>query len=254
NFGKNSETYTLSHIPADALNSYPEKNTFPVPKPIIEDDYATVSFSANKIKIPAGKTAKITLSFKEPKKGKSSQFPIYSGFIIATPQSKGGVAVHVPYTGVKGDAAKIPIFDKGYPVLMIRRAGREEPALKDASVDFATSFPSVNARLGSHSPDVTVRVFESGSGKFVGFVDTANRGPGFGAVGRNYNLDGGPTVYRWVWNGFVYTKKSASSKPTRVADGKYRIEIAAQKKLSKGDYPKDYVRENLGTITIQTKK
>ncbi|KAG0244230.1 hypothetical protein BGX31_009626 [Mortierella sp. GBA43] len=255
NFGKNSETYTLSHIPADALNSYPKKNTFPLAAPIIEDDYATVSFSANKITIPAGKTAKITLSFKEPKKGKSTQFPIYSGFVIATPKSKGGVPVHVPYTGLKGDVSKIPIFDKGdsgYPSLtaLNGKEGTHGPVAKGFTFDFNQTFPLISARLGSHSPDVTIRVFESGSDKFVGFIDSANNGAGFGSLGRN----NGPlsASYDWIWNGFVYTKESKTTKTKKVADGKYRIEIAAQKKLTKGSYPKDFERKSFGTIKIKS--
>ncbi|KAF9209499.1 hypothetical protein BGZ59_010092, partial [Podila verticillata] len=103
NEGKHTETYTLSHIAADALNAYPDvsKKTWPLGTPLVEADYATVSFSSSKVKIPAGKSVKVTLKFKEPKAGSAAQFPIYSGYVIATPASKGGVEVQVPYTGVK---------------------------------------------------------------------------------------------------------------------------------------------------------
>ncbi|KAG0008706.1 hypothetical protein BGZ82_004500, partial [Podila clonocystis] len=108
NEGKRTETYTLSHIAADALNAYPDtKKTWPLGTPLIEADYATVSFSSNKVKIPAGKSVKVTLKFQEPKAGNAAHFPIYSGYVIATPASKGGVEVQVPYTGVKGDIAKV---------------------------------------------------------------------------------------------------------------------------------------------------
>ncbi|KAF9121172.1 hypothetical protein BGW39_010785 [Mortierella sp. 14UC] len=102
NIGKKTETYTLSHVPADALNSYTKGNAWPHPKPVIEADYATVDFSSKKVKIPAGKSVKITLTFKEPKAGDAKQFPLYSGYVVATPSTEGSPSVHVPYIGLKG--------------------------------------------------------------------------------------------------------------------------------------------------------
>ncbi|KAF9575948.1 hypothetical protein EC968_000910 [Mortierella alpina] len=108
NNGKHAETYTLPHVPADGLNSYPKGNSFPLPTPVIEAVYATVTFSQGRVKIPAGTSVEITLRFTEPKAGKAAHFPIYSGYVVATPSSKGSVAVHVPYTGLKGDVSQVP--------------------------------------------------------------------------------------------------------------------------------------------------
>ncbi|KAF9943317.1 hypothetical protein BGZ65_001109, partial [Modicella reniformis] len=122
NTGNTSESYTFSHVPADALNSYPSKNvTFPLPDPIIETDYAEVVFSQSKVDLPAGQSAVVTLRFQEPKNGSAEQFPIYSGYIVATPDSQGGVAVHVPYTGLKGDISKVPIMDTSLEFPAVRR-------------------------------------------------------------------------------------------------------------------------------------
>ncbi|ORZ28730.1 peptidase S8/S53 domain-containing protein, partial [Lobosporangium transversale] len=164
NEGKHTETYSLSHIPAEALNSYPDKNTFPFSNPIIEADYATVKFSADKVKIPAGKTAKITLTFKEPKKGDAFSFPLYSGFVVATPKSKGGVAVHVPYTGIKGDIAKVPTLDtdNGFPMLLsVKSNGQLTPITPEYQFNLAMDeWPAVITRLGSHTPDLSIRIFD----------------------------------------------------------------------------------------------
>ncbi|KAG0270779.1 hypothetical protein BGZ95_001539, partial [Linnemannia exigua] len=65
-------------------------------------DYATVAFSSKKIKVPAGKSVKVTLTFTEPKKGDAKQFPLYSGYVVATPATEGSPSVHVPYIGLKG--------------------------------------------------------------------------------------------------------------------------------------------------------
>ncbi|KAI8601648.1 peptidase S8/S53 domain-containing protein, partial [Dissophora ornata] len=120
NNGKVNETFTLSHTPADALNSYAHGNSFPLPIPIIEADYASVVFSQSEVVLPAGSSAIITLSFSEPKSGNADEFPLYSGYIIATPASMDGVAVHIPYTGLKGDVSKVPIMDTDnkFPTLL----------------------------------------------------------------------------------------------------------------------------------------
>ncbi|KAF9363145.1 hypothetical protein BGX34_004764 [Mortierella sp. NVP85] len=254
NFGKQKETYKLSHVPADTLNSYPDQNIFPLPTPIIENHYATVVFSANEIEIPAGKTAKITLSFKEPKKGKASQFPIYSGFVVATPKSKNGVPVSVPYTGLKGDVSKVPILDKKYIRVVVSDEKFNLSPINHTKFDFEKQRPTVLTRLGSHTPNLMIRV--SKDGKFVGFIDTVTNGPGFGHRGRNANLDSEGEVYTTprVWNGLVYTKQDLTLKPQRVPDGKYSIEIAAQKKFTYDEYPKNYERMKLGTIEVKTNK
>ncbi|KAF9970992.1 hypothetical protein BGZ65_010715, partial [Modicella reniformis] len=256
NNGRHSETYTLSHAPADALNSYPNGNSFPLPRPIIEADYATVSFSESKVKISAGKTVKVTLKFKAPKKGNADHFPIYSGFVVATPKSKGGVAVHVPYTGLKGDVAKVPIFDTdlGFPLALHLDNTTEiiQPFPNNFKFDLVNNFPVIVTRLGSHTPDLTFRVFEAGSGKFVGFIDSLNNGPGFGWAGRDYNLDadGNPVYNVWVWGGSVFAKEDSSLTPTRLPGGDYTLIAAAQKKLTKGSFPKDFESFKVGTVKI----
>ncbi|KAG0358595.1 hypothetical protein BGZ54_010356, partial [Gamsiella multidivaricata] len=255
NHGKHSETYTLSHIAADGLNSYNANNTFPLGTPVIEADYATVSFSANKVKIPAGKTAKITLTFKEPKKGNKNEFPLYSGYVIATPKSKGGVAVHVPYTGVKGDIAKVPILDtdSGLPVLFNadKDGNLDEIPKGDFTFDLVNDRPTIITRLGSHSPDLTIRVYDA-QNKLVGFVDSINLGHAFGAFGRDTDLDdnGNLNYNPWVWTGMVFATENAAEEPKQLPGGTYKIVVAAQRKLTKGSYPKDFEVYDLGKIKI----
>ncbi|KAF9170789.1 hypothetical protein BGX20_008522 [Mortierella sp. AD010] len=253
NEGKHTETYTLSHIPADALNSYNAKNSFPLGTPIIEADYATVKFSSGHVKIHPGKTAKITLKFTEPKKGKASQFPIYSGFIVATPKSKGGVAVHVPYTGVKGDIRKVPIMDtdSGFPALLASNGTNLNDIPKGYTFDMKKNKPAILIRPGSHTPDATIRVYDSKK-KFVGFINS-NQGPGFQPLGRVTNVDattGQMNFYEFDWDGTVFTAENSTMTPTAVAAGTYNIVVASQQKLTKGKYPADFEIFNLGSVTI----
>ncbi|KAF9580721.1 hypothetical protein BGW38_002511 [Lunasporangiospora selenospora] len=266
NSGKHTETYRLSHIPADALNAYPTGNSFPIGDPLIEKDYASVSFSHSKIKIRPGQSTKVTLSFTEPKKGKSNQFPIYSGFVVATPLSKKSIAVHVPYTGVKGDIAKVPIMDKdlGFPglVLVDNEGNLKEIPSKDYVFDLTNEFPAVMDRLGSHTPDLTFRIYKANSaqtkntklseGDFIGYMLSENMGPGFGWAGRHKNKDmNGNLVYDvWIWGGKVLPKRDPTLKPAQLSSGTYRVVVASQRKLSKGIYPRDFEVYDLGTTTL----
>ncbi|ORZ17539.1 peptidase S8/S53 domain-containing protein [Lobosporangium transversale] len=258
NEGKHTETYTLSHIPADTLNSYPNKNTFPLGTPVIEAAYATVKFSADKVNIPAGKTAKITLTFKEPKKGDASEFPLYSGYVVAIPKTKGGVAVHVPYTGVKGDIAKVPIFDtdSGFPLL---RAHQADDSLEEVTPDYqfnltSTKLPAILTRLGSHTPEFSIRIFDDKK-NFVGYARAHRSGlvQFFGWLGRDptYRNDGSLYFNTWIWDG-MYTKTTDPSETPVLLSrhGVYSLVVAAQHKLSKGAYPKDFETHEFSNIVI----
>jgi len=257
NEGKRTETYTLSHETADAYNSYSKKNAFPDPIPVIEADYATVSFSAKTVKIPAGKTVKVTVHFTEPSKGKAAEWPIYSGFVVATPKSKGGVAVHVPYIGVKGDVSRVPIVDPEnapFPVVYDIASGELNQLPSEKFVfNLKKSLPTIVTRLGSHSPDFTIRVRDATTHKFVGFINTINAGAGFGYRGRDPNVneqtgEQGNTL--WVWDGTVYANEDLTLTPTAVPAGKYVLDVAAQRKFTKGSFPADYEVYEVGTITI----
>ncbi|KAF9579504.1 hypothetical protein BGW38_004214, partial [Lunasporangiospora selenospora] len=252
NTGKKSETYDLSHIPADSLNSYPGKNSFPETTPIVEKHYASVSFSAKSIKIAAGKSAKITVNFKEPKTGEASQFPMYSGYIVATPQ-KGNIAVNVPYIGIKGDISKVPIQDasEGFPALLAVKGGSVVEVPKgNFTFDFKQYRPLVVTRLGSHTPNHTIRVFDA-QNTFKGYLHTSNAGTASGPRGRHLFVDdeGKIDFSAWIWSGQVKADPTATAATTLPA-GQYSLVVASQKKFTKGAYPADYEVFDLGKIQI----
>ncbi|KAF9940622.1 hypothetical protein BGZ67_007260 [Mortierella alpina] len=239
NSGKKTETYTLSHVPADTLNLYKVGTTFPLGHPGVEASYASVVFSSSKVKIPAGKSATITLRFKEPKSAKANQFPLYSGYVVAKPASKNGIAVNVPYTGLKGDVRNVPIMDtdSGFPALATRSAdGTLGPVPKgNSTFDLKTSMPVVLTRLGSHTPDATIRVFDA-SNKFVGYMSSLESGPAFGPAGRVTNVNsktGKLSVATFTWVGEVLPTKNTTVTPTKLPAGSYSVVVASQKKFSK---------------------
>ncbi|KAF9979452.1 hypothetical protein BGZ65_006547 [Modicella reniformis] len=250
NNGKRTETYTFSHVPADALNWYANGQSFPSGEPKIEDDYATVKFSQDKVKIPAGKSAKITLSFTEPKKGSATNFPIYSGYVVATPEN-GNVAVQIPYTGLKGDVAKVAIMDtdKKFPALgKVDSKGKLSAAPENLTFDLSKEKLVVQTRIGSHTPNLSIRVFDDKQA-FKGFLSSQNIGNAIGWAGRQKDLDdkGNLVFSNWVWGGKVLPAANATA-TVSLPSGSYNLVVASQKKLTKGDYPADFETFNLGNI------
>ncbi|KAG0308954.1 hypothetical protein BGZ99_001020 [Dissophora globulifera] len=260
NEGKKLETYTLSHTPADALNSYSWGNIFPDGTPIIEADHATVGFSANPIDIAPGETVTVALTFKMPKKGDETQWPIYSGYVIATPNTAGSVAVHVPYTGLKGDFSKVPIQDSdvGDPKIF----GKNADGLL-ASVPPSRSFdlrgpivqltPVIITREASHTPRFTIRVYDS-QNVFQGYLYSPDLGLADVALGRdrNYvdNIPYNTSFQVWSWLGDV--QPEGASKLVSLPSNTYRLEVASQRKFTSGVYPQDFEIYDLGSYTFLT--
>ncbi|KAK5820738.1 peptidase S8/S53 domain-containing protein [Linnemannia elongata] len=253
NIGKKTETYTLSHVPADALNSYSKGNAWPHPKPIIEADYATVKFSSNKVKIPAGKSVKVTITFTEPKVGDAKQFPIYSGYVVATPSREDSPAVHVPYIGLKGKVRDVPIMDSdlGLPMAGVRKEnGDIEEIPKDFVFNFKDAAPAVVVRFASHTPNFTIRIHDAKTDKFLGYV-VSGSDIALGAMGRMTNLnDGKYSSATFSWRGLVLQTADLTSKPVQLGAGSYKIFVASQRKLTKGAYPADYEIFDMGIFNV----
>ncbi|KAF9204559.1 hypothetical protein CPC16_007136 [Podila verticillata] len=249
NTGKKTATYVFSHEAAESLVSYRGGNTFPLLTPVIQQDAAKVKFSASKVTIKPGQIGRVKVQFSEPSTGKAAEFPLYSGYIVATPNGKGAIPLRVPYAGIKGDVAKIPIMDTsiGAPIASAN-ANEIAPGQKLTSAD------SVNfiLRLGSHSPDVRITLVEKASGKSLGYVATS-QGAAWGPFGRNTNVNSAGDNYDlfvldWIV-GKVFPDKTSTTAVTAPA-GAYKLVISAQHKLSKGNYPADFEVYEVADITL----
>ncbi|KAG0211482.1 hypothetical protein BGX28_007843 [Mortierella sp. GBA30] len=257
NIGKVTETYTVTHQPAESLNLYEKNTTFPRNDPEVHTDFATVTFSQEKLKIAPGKSVKIQVALRAPASGDESEFPLYSGFIVITPSAKDGIRVQVPYTGLKGDVAKVPILDTnlGLPVLAMadENGNIKQVPEGDITYDMYNRTPVIVTRLGSHTPDLTISIFESETLLFKGYAHSPNLGPAFGWSGRDKDVDDkGEKVFgTWVWTGQVYPSRNLTvTGKVKLPAGKYAVVVAAQRKLTMGDYPKDYEVYQLGNVTI----
>ena len=110
NVGQIDTVYNLSHEPAESIISYRGGNTSPL-TPIFGDDQATVAFSLTEVTVPAGQSFVIKVQFQEPSTGLASEFPFYSGYIVATPRVDNPIPIRLPYAGVMGDISKMPMMD-----------------------------------------------------------------------------------------------------------------------------------------------
>ncbi|KAF9206453.1 hypothetical protein BGZ49_002413 [Haplosporangium sp. Z 27] len=259
NFGNETEVYNFSHLAAEALNSYPNNNSFPLPDPQFQNYSATVDINPSSVNLAANATVNVTLFFTEPATGDASDYPLYSGYIIATPTlSNNSVPIHVPYIGMKGNISAVPIMDtdSNFPKIMsldltsgnLTNPNNETSGdLPTYNFNFNTTRPVIQTRLGSHSPSLEVRVFDTND-TLLGYMNTPLSSV-VGPVGRNRNVNdnGVLDVSNWIWNGRI-TRSANSTNPTTLRSGSYKFVVAAQRKFTKGDYPQDYEVYSIGNV------
>ncbi|KAG0310638.1 hypothetical protein BGZ99_000256, partial [Dissophora globulifera] len=215
-------------------------------------DYATVGFSANPVDIAPGETITIALTFKMPKKGDATQWPIYSGYVIATPKTVGSVAVHVPYTGLKGDFSQIPIqdTDAAWPQLDVRDVnGNLIPVAPGTQLDVSGPtieyLPVIAVREVSPTPRFTIRVYDQRH-VFQGYLYSPDLGVANVTLGRT-STDG---PEQWTWLGQI-VRDGDSTVITLPSTG-FRLEVASQRKYTPGVYPQDFEIFDLGVWFITT--
>ncbi|KAF9582653.1 hypothetical protein BGW38_010926 [Lunasporangiospora selenospora] len=259
NMGKQAETYTLSHFPAEALNSYPTIKKFPLATPLSEKADAVAQFNPASVVVAAGQSAKVTVTFQEPAQGNPANFILYSGYVVATPATQGSSPAHVPYTGIKGDISQVPIMDtdNGFPALARLQGNGKGLLIPPTTVynfDLRRELPIVLTRPGSHTPDAQIRVHDMATKQFVGYLVDKDSTGAFGEQGRIQNLDAGGNLatHPWIWRGYVVTEKSETATPTRLGPGMYTIVVASQRKLTKGQYPQDYEVFEVGSIGLSS--
>ncbi|KAF9362242.1 hypothetical protein BGX34_006543 [Mortierella sp. NVP85] len=181
----------------------------------MEQDEAVAAFPSSPATIAAGQSVNVTIQSQEPSTGQASDFSFYSGYIVATPRGQDVVPVRIPYAGMKGDFAQLPILDKdsGFPALLVCNLTADKAGLvkKGYKIDKANGGPYIYVRLGSHTPDLSVQ-------HIPGWVD-----------------------------GEVYVNRKATT-ATKVRD--YRILIAGRRKLSQGVYPIDLEVYEVGVLKV----
>ncbi|KAK3805129.1 MAG: hypothetical protein J3Q66DRAFT_393508 [Benniella sp.] len=264
NLGDTETIYFLSHEPAETAVSYRGRNTFPFPTPLLEDNDAMVKFSSIQ-------TVPITIEFQEPSTGQASDFPFYSGYNVATPQDKDAIPARIPYAGMKGDIAMVPMLDTGssYPTFVIfnRKTnqtdliepghkinwGIEQPisTLAWEAIHLISSFLLEKNTVVDLPIVSLVRCYQlrTSTGVFAGFLNTLNGRPIY-KVGRTRNFDEDGKRAYWSTgcrDGKVFLNRTTTT-PTTPPAGDYNVMVVAQHKLAGNKYPEDFEIHEVATI------
>ncbi len=117
NIGKEELTYDISAAPltAKVATVLGEKYVSESSRELPASEFS-VSFSQNKVTVPAGGEAAVTVNMQltEAGKAKLTDFTngtFLDGFIFAESENEDGIDLSLPYLGFYGDWAKAPIYD-----------------------------------------------------------------------------------------------------------------------------------------------
>ncbi|KAI9032697.1 hypothetical protein CLU79DRAFT_158898 [Phycomyces nitens] len=157
----------------------------------------------------------------------------------------------VPYFGVIGKMAELPIFDQGYPFLI---ASDNASAIYSSSDTFvfdttSDSSPLIVCRLLTASPRVDIEIIDEQAES----LGTIEEGPN---VYWERNTLGAENRVRTVtWNGKVVSAKTKTGKtgyPFTVTKGTYYLRIRALKLLGNPTLDRDWEEWTSGPIRIKS--
>lgn len=159
NQGPAPVTYTLGHTGALATGG----STF---SPSFFTGFATVTFSAPTVTVPAGGTATVDVSIS-PNPGLADRSQ-YGGWVVLTPDG-GGQTLRVPYAGFKGDYQSIQVLvptATGFPLVGKQTSTGFVPQPAGATFTLQNGdIPFVLVHLEHQSRLLRMDVYEADSGK-----------------------------------------------------------------------------------------
>jgi hypothetical protein len=179
NTGSTDEVLDLGHRKAVTMYTMnPRANVLRLgqfPNTIAES-WATISFSSNRVIVPAGRSANVTVEFTPPAGLNATLLPVYSGFISI------GEKLSLPYLGVVGNMRVVPVITaetvylaQGYAPApanssyTIPRPDPENPPMTDRGDTMATPNVYISLTVGSSLLRVEVLQDEKEVGALAGF-------------------------------------------------------------------------------------
>jgi hypothetical protein len=253
NKSKTAVTFDLSHAPALSTRG----STF---APIFTTGFATASFSATSVTVPARGKATVTVTITaNPALADQSQ---YGGYIVLTPQG-GGQAYRVPYAGFKGDYQSIVALNPtpfGFPWLskltscaLLRGldcfAGgvyTNQPGGATYTLT-GTDVPYILVHLDHQVTRLQLEVRNAANGKFVGFALDERFFPRNGTS---------TSFFALPWDGTVFEEIEAEEGEIEaegqktVRDGQYVIVLTVLKALGDKKNPAHFETWTSPMITI----
>jgi subtilisin family serine protease len=225
-------TYTLSHEPALGTHG----STF---SPSFNTSFATVTFSASSVTVPADTKATVTVTITPPTAPDRGQ---YGGYIVFTPTTPGQV-YRVPYAGFIGDYQSIQAMTPtpfGFPWLaklvggsFVNQPGGATFTLTGGDV------PYILVHLDHQVQILSMEVSDARTGRVEGFAIYLNH------VGRNSTAT---AFFAIPWDGVTTTK--TGTHPREVPDGQYVIRLAVLKALGERSNPAHWESWTSPVITL----
>jgi subtilisin family serine protease len=239
-------TYDLSHVGALATGP----NTF---TPAYFASFATVSFSANSVTVPAWGTKTVNVTIAAP--ASLADKSMYGGYIVFTPLGGAGQTFRVPYAGFKGDYQSIQVLTSGgsgFPLL-----GRAISCIRVVDGECIGGTFTVppagyvfNMTSIFEQPSFLVH-FDHQARRMRFTVFDANTGSSWGWFGVEHFLPRNSTstsFFAYTWDGT--TTVGNSSNTITVPDGQYKVTLSVLKALGDDRNPAHWENWTSPTFTI----
>ncbi|PTB70252.1 subtilisin-like protein [Trichoderma citrinoviride] len=258
NTGKQSVTYTIGQTPALTMYTYGNGDSHfpaPFPNPIAEGASAKLSFSQSTITVPAGKSADITVTATPPQGLNSSAIPVYSGYV--TVNGTNGDGLVVPYLGVVGSLANLPVLDPDFNYMIHYNVYSTVPAA--ANTTYIVPYPNSTVALQiDPEPDYPAPIIQIDAGTPLLRADLVAVGDTADKVNTTKVLDvdivgslaGYPLPYT-SRSYFVNAFTGMTQEGTVVPEGSYQFLIRALKIYGDVNNPEDYESMLTQTFNIQ---
>lgn len=170
-------TYKVNHRPSLAISPY--NTTLQGYAPLSPPQYASdrvkaeIKLSFTEITLKAGESADLKLTVKRIGGNHRDQpYPIYGGYIQFAPVNNSALkSIQVPYVGIRGSLAQLPIFDANFPRLMLTNStslfekdvggGKSIVGYVIKRSSFASSFVTSVFRLLTGTPHIITEVLDA---------------------------------------------------------------------------------------------
>lgn len=258
NPSNNTVKYKVNHLPSLAISPY--NTTLQGYAPLNPPQYASnmvkaeIELSFTEITLKAGESADLNLIVKRVGSNHRDQpYPIYGGYIQFEPVDNSVLkSIQVPYVGVQGSLAELPIFDATFPRLMLTESTRLfETDVEDESItgfvidrsNFESSFVTSVFRLLTGTPHIITEVLDASLTPIGVFSEDHY-------LSRN-TMQEFNYVFAQRWNGTVTsTGNSIISDAVALKSGFYFLRWKALKLMSDASRPESWFTEISPPILI----
>ncbi|UKZ51735.1 hypothetical protein TrVGV298_005498 [Trichoderma virens] len=253
NGAREAITYSIGHLPSRSREAYKTGQSTLARSSISSDAAATLSFSATKLTVPAGGSAKITAEITLPQGLTASNLPVYGGYI--TLSGSNGENLVIPYLGVAGSLANAQNIDPNYSFIY-HTSGRFPQAAPDndtwtipyptlgsqPSASSSIDYPALGIEVDSGVPLLRADIIPLGNTpakttKVLG-VDVAGSLVGYPVKWLNTNIN------QVAFNG-------VTQEGTILPEGNYAVLLRALKIFGDVNNPNDYVTKQTQSFNIK---